>query len=348
MQYFLMDHLKHKSCLLAATFVIFLILTAPVSIQAQSVTNYAAVDSVQVGDTFDYSIVTESPSDNDQIIFPDTSHFGSPISIVNRKRYKVSDFVDSLAYTLQFFGTQSYTIPKVPVRFVTDSDTSTLYVPPVPLDFKSTIKAENPSLLPLKPIFNFAINWWPYLLGLLLLAVGGYLAYRWYQNRDQKPEKESTPFIPQPFSDPLDQLEQNLRQISNNMNLRDQNDFKLFYSKLGDSLRLYLERVYQIPALESTSRELIDDLHREAAPEPLINRTKTVLREADMVKFAKFTPSSDQAQKALEEANKFLDVARQQDRNRIEYLRNKHENRQEELKTEHESEESGEEVTSHV
>lgn len=310
---------------------------------AQNATNYVSVDSLKVGDTFDYSIVLRTNQTYDQVAFPDSSHFGSPISIVNRKRYKVNQDTDSLSYTLQFFGTENYTIPKLPVRLMSENDTTTLYVPPVPLDFKTTLKSENESLLPLKPIFAFARNWWPYIIGLLILALAGYLSYWGYQK--WKAAKETAPepvFTPRPFTDPLQELKENLHQIRENSELRQHRNFKAFYSELGDVIRWYLERVYRIPALESTTRELIRDLHHKAAPEAMINKTESILKDADMVKFARFNPTLDQAFNSLEEGEEFLELARRWDHERIEYLRDQHHQRQQQMKERFNTEEETE------
>ncbi len=326
--------MSRTAMLLGAALALFVSQFATAPVQAQEVTNYAAVDSVEVGDTFNYSIVVHSGSNYDQIIFPDTAGFGEPLQVLEQKRYKTGEQTDSLAYTLQFFGTENYTIPKLPVRFVQKEDTTTLYVPPVPLDFKSTLQAENDSLMPLKPIFAFALNWWPYLLGLVLLLLVGFLLYKWYLKKKRESEQETQPvFEPQPFRDPLTELEENFQQLkAKKQELQRNREFKTFYIHLGDALRWYLERVYDIPALESTTRELIRDLHHKTAPEAIIRKTETILKEADMVKFARFTPTMEQVNGVFQQAEEFIEIARGRDRQRIEYLRTRHEKEQQKLK----------------
>lgn len=316
----------------ALVLIISLFTTPPVN--AQEVTNYAAVDSVEVGDTFTYSIVVRSGSAYDQIIFPDTAGFGDPLQIVERKRYKTDDQTDSLTYTLQFFGTGDHTIPKLPVQFVQQEDTTTLYVPPVPLDFKSTLQADNDSLMPLKPIFAFALNWWPYLVGLVVVLLVGYLLYKWYLKKKSEKEEETRPVSePQPFLDPLKELEENFQQLkASKPELQRNRQFKDFYIRMGDALRWYLERVYDIPALESTTRELIRDLHQKTAPEAIIRKTESILKEADMVKFARFTPTLEQVNEALQQAEDFIEIARGSDQQRIEYLRSRHKQEQQKRK----------------
>ncbi len=335
---------------LAGHVLLLFIITFVGTVHAQNATNYAAVDSVKVGDTFNYSIVVRADQSYEQLIFPDTADFGSPISILEQKRYRINQQTDSLSYTLQFFGTENYTIPKLPVRLIQETDTTALYVPPVPLDFKSALQAENESLLPLKPIFDFALVWWPWLAGFIILVILGYGLYRWYQKRKEKTKKEERPvFKPQPFRDPIKELEDNLQQIrANKANLQNNGQFKDFYISLGDALRWYLERVYRIPALESTSRELIRDLHQNKAPEAIIHKTETVLKEADMVKFARFTPTLQQADKAMQEAEEFLQIAQSRDQQRVEHLRSRHDEEQQRKKEEMYSKNQEIEVETHV
>lgn len=298
----------------------------------QQLQSYLRVDSLKVGDTFNYGLVVKKDQDYDEIVFPDTTSFGDTFMLKSRKRFSVNDFTDSLAYQLQFFGTSDTTLPALPVYLIAGADTTTLYTNPSAIYFKSSLKGEkDEDFSPLKPIFDFAAAWWPWIVGvlaLLLLAAAGWWAYKRWQERPEEepqPEPEREPFI-----DPLKELYQNLDEIEKVTTFDEELDFKTYYSKLGDALRLYFERVYQIKALEMTSRELLHDLNRLAVVDTLIRPTASILREADMVKFAKFNPTVQQAREALKQARHFASEAGDTDRNRIERLRRQHEAREQE------------------
>ncbi len=300
-----------------------LLLTKPAT--AQVVTEYATVDSLKVGDTFSYVIVLNKDRLYDDIQYPDSTLFGSSFEIRSLQRYQVTDFKDSLVYRLQFFGSGDTTVGELPIHLVRNTDTSTVYTKAVPIHFESTIQGKQENFRPLKPIFDFAAQWWPYALALLLLGVAGWYLYRLYRQKvEESQEKEQAVFTPTPFRNPLDRLENRLDGL-NAIRPDSKEAFKEFYVELGDAIREYFENLYRIPALESTSREILYELNRRAVDEELVKKTRDVLREADMVKFANFTPTQSQADTALEKADAFLDRAREIDRERIERLRKKHE-----------------------
>jgi len=290
-------------------------------VQGQNLKEYSKVDSLKVGDTFNYAITLDRDQEYDAIAFPDSTAFGELFEIRSRKQFKVSSFKDSVAYTLQFFGTSDTTLPSLPVYLVQDQDTTTLYTNPIPVGFHSILAKDDQAFRPLKPIFDIAAAWWPYILGLLLLAVAGYYLYQYFMKQQQEEEPEpKQQFSPTPFVNPLHQFRETIEDLED-AELNSQEDFKKFYIKLGDAIRRYYESLYNLPALESTSRELLQMLQRGAIDEDLVNDTRAVLQEADMVKFAKFTPTQEQADRALRKAYNFLDRAKSVDGPRIEDLR---------------------------
>lgn len=323
--------MKEKLQYLFLVIIIGLFGVAPTLLQAQNLTEYAPNDSLRVGDTFNFVITLERNQEYDDIIFPDSAEFGTTFEIRARDQYKVSAYKDSIAYELQFFGTADTTLPQMPVYLVQDQDTTTLYTNPVPVRFSSTLAEGEDSFRPLKPIFDFAAVWWPYLLALIILAFAGYYLYQYYLQKQKEKEKakERPEFSPEPFVNPIKEFRKAIRELEN-AKLENQEDFKAFYIDLGDAIRQFYESLYNLPALESTSHELLTMLKNGAVDEDLIADTRAVLQEADKVKFAKFKPTEKQADRALSKAYNFLERAREIDGPRIEHLRRKHQSKVEE------------------
>jgi hypothetical protein len=291
---------------------------------SQTLKQDVSADSLKAGDILNFSITLKKDRTYDRIIFPDSAGFTENFELRNRRRYRVSDFVDSLSYKLQFWATENDTFPALPVQLIAGGDTTTMYTEAVIIPFQSTLQSEDEDLRPLKPIFAFAAAWWPYLLGLLILLIAAGIGYYVYKKYKEQPEPEPAPeFKPQPFLNPLKELENNLRQTQN-ISPETEQQFNHFYIKLGDAIRRYFEQMYRIPALESTSREIIRELDRRAIDERMVEQTRIVLREADMVKFAKFTPSRGQAQKAYDKAQDFLSIAKTLHQSRIQQMRRQH------------------------
>lgn len=291
---------------------------------AQSVKEYIKADSLRVGDNFGLSITLGTSDEFDDIVFPDSADFGEIFEVRKRQQYKVNTYKDSVVYQIQFFGTADTLLPALPVHIVQGNDTTTVYTNPVALSFQSLLASEEEELRPFKPIFDFAAAWWPYIVALLLLLAAAAAFYYYFTRKEPEAETKPRPtFQPVPFRDPLKKLQQTLSDLKNR-NPNTLKEYDKFYISLGDAIREYFETLYRIPALESTSREIIQQLDKRAIDEDLVNDTREVLQEADMVKFAKFTPTSEQAEKALEKGYNFLDRARKVDSSKVEHMRRRH------------------------
>jgi hypothetical protein len=81
------------------------------------------------------------------------------------------------------------------------------------------------------------------------------------------------------------------------MKLVEKGEIKTHYTLVVDALRTYLERRYDIIALDETTDEIVRDLRRHEADTGDI---EPVLREADLVKFAKYQPETAVAKRLVE------------------------------------------------
>ncbi len=85
------------------------------------------------------------------------------------------------------------------------------------------------------------------------------------------------------------------------------NETKLYYSRLTDILRYYLEFHYGWYAMESTTEEIEEEMGNYKLKEKAKENLLAILRAADLVKFAKMIPLPDANMKAMENAYKFID-----------------------------------------
>lgn len=324
--------------------VLWLSLGFTQNIRGQTVREYATADTLEVGDTFDFSITLNRDREYDEIIFPDSSSLPSgQFEIRTRTQFKVSSYKDSVYYQLQFFGTADTTLPELPVLLVGNEDTTALYTHPVPIYFRSVLAQEEETFRPLKPIYEFALAWWPYLLAFILLCLAAYFLYRYLTKAEEQPATKAETFTPVPFKNPLRTLQRDIARLEGTEPTTHE-DFKEFYIDLGDAIRQYFEDLHHIPALESTSREILQALRARSIDSDLIDETRSVLEEADMVKFAKFTPTTDQADRALRKAQAFLQRAQEIDGPRVEHLRREHQSRVEAERERFEQEQNRAEV----
>ena len=303
---------------------------------AQQIHTIIDVDSVRVGDTFNLSVILEGNYTLQE--YPDAEAFSEDLEFQNRQRFQVTANKDSIAYTLQYFGVEDLVIDPLEFKISTSEGDTTLRTSRVPLFFKTTLASQEEELRPLKPIFDFARAFWPYILGGVILILLGIAIARYLKKRAQQDTFMPESYQMQPFINPLDQLEKDIVSLQSGTTPANREEFEEFYVRLADSIRLYLKRVYDFPALEMTTREIITELRRERASAELIRDVKKVLNDADMVKFAKFNPASDQVSEAIQTGIDFLETARSVDTERVEYLEFQHNEKQESLQQMHNEE----------
>ena len=87
------------------------------------------------------------------------------------------------------------------------------------------------------------------------------------------------------------------------MNLATRGEFKLHYTLVVDTVRRYLEARYHIEAMDRTTFELMDALERR---EVRVAGLNALLDEADLVKFAKVTPTAESAAGAVGRAREVV------------------------------------------
>ncbi len=192
-------------------------------------------------------------------------------------------------YMLTSFDSGQYTIPKQQVfinnkMFFTDSllvsvatvKVDTLKQQMFPI---KAIKSEPKTFDDYKPLL-----WWVLLI-IAIIVTALYFIFR------KKEKKEEVKVVIAPIQEAL----QRLKELDEKQLLQ-QNKIKTYYTELTYIVRTYIEKDIYIPALESTTNELIDtindfnDSSKLGISKETIQQLKEVLQSADMVKFAKSKP----------------------------------------------------------
>lgn len=166
-----------------------------------------------------------------------------------------------------------------------------------------TTKPFKPIKAPLKVPYTWNEFLWIIIpvLFLIMLAIAGYVM--WKEQQKKKPVAYTRPVPKDP---------PHIWAIKELKNLEDEkvwqkDEVKLYYSRLTEILRLYLEYRYRWFALEETTEEIeariADYVSKDKAKEMLLE----VLRAADLVKFAKVLPMPNNNIAAMETAVKFIE-----------------------------------------
>lgn len=90
----------------------------------------------------------------------------------------------------------------------------------------------------------------------------------------------------------------------------DSDDLKPAYLQMSEILRLYIGRRFGFPALDLTTVEIRRELEARPAGPPAAEMVTGWLELADLVKFAGYPASADEAREALYDARRFIDRTR--------------------------------------
>ena len=83
---------------------------------------------------------------------------------------------------------------------------------------------------------------------------------------------------------------------------------KQFHTELTDILRQYIEQRFNVPAMEKTSDEILDELYELAESQKAsLANLKQILSIADLVKFAKYEPLADENQLSFMNSKMFVE-----------------------------------------
>ena len=196
-----------------------------------------------------------------------------------------------------------------PIPYVINGDTAysnqlTLKVLPVDVSQMKDIHD-------IKPVEDVPFNlldwlpdyWWAWLLGLLLI-VGGVWAYRKYYKKGINPLKPSKKRLP-----PYEEAMINLRNLKA-AQLWQQGQEKEYFTGLTDILRVYIDRRFDINAVEMSSSQIIDTLKRNEETKAVNEQLEMILEIADIVKFANARPLADDNEVAYQRAVNFVEATR--------------------------------------
>ena len=227
-----------------------------------------------------------------KVKFPEAKNFGA-LEVI--QSYKLDTVKNGARYQLikkyglTQFDPGQYLIPRIPVLINGKpifTDSLKVEVNDVKVD---TLKQK---MYDIKDVATGeeASNWWIYLLVFLGIAIVGYLIYKYIKRRPSQAKP-----VEIVYKSPIEKATTLLQQLESK-ELWQKGEIKHYYSELTDIARNYIEEEIQIPAMESTTSELIEGLRKAAKQKKLkltnetVENLEKVLKQADLVKFAKVKP----------------------------------------------------------
>jgi hypothetical protein len=273
-------------------YILFLLTSVALFAQPKKVTT--SIDTVKnkIGAEFKLSLKTNVDTLS-KVKFPESKFFGALEVLESYKvdTVKKGDRYELIKkYGLTQFDSGKYTIPRIPIIIngkTVYSDSLAIAISDVKVD---TLKQKMFDIKDIATVKSPMGNWWIYVLVVIGLIGLGFLIFYWLKNR--KPKAKAEVIV---YKTPIEKATTLLQQLESK-ELWQKGAVKDYYSELTDIVRNYIEEEIKIPAMESTTSELIEGLRKAAKQKKLklsndtVENLEKVLQQADLVKFAKVTP----------------------------------------------------------
>lgn len=254
----------------------------------------STVDSTQIkiGSAFNLTIKATA-NEGSKVVFPNQQNIG-PFEVLEQSKTDTVSNGNNIEltkkYTLTQFDEGDYVVPRLSVYIDGKNHQTNLF----------NIKVNNVAVDTLKqPMYDIKAQiggetdtdkLWKYFFGILFSIIAGVAAYFIVKRIQDKNLTEEDL-----YKTPLEKVTKKL-QLLDSKRLVLNGDVKSYYSEMTDVIRDYIEEVFEIPAKESTTSEVIQMLFQTIKTKKIqlskesVNDLKRVLQTADLVKFAKSEP----------------------------------------------------------
>ncbi|MCD7962015.1 MAG: hypothetical protein LUF90_00290 [Rikenellaceae bacterium] len=213
-------------------------------------------------------------------------------------------------YTLAVFDEGRYSLGNLPILYIDKNITDTLYTTDslhiivdtyvIDLENQEIYEIKDPKKAPL--LFSEISGY--LLMGLLaaqIIFALFYILVRTLRTRESKPLAPLKPAIPAHIL-AIRELERLGEE-----KLWQNNRHKMYYTRLTDIVREYIENRYGINAMEMTSDEITEALEEFKLNQRTSTQLRRLLSTSDYVKFAKYIPSVEDNEMSFNDAYYFVD-----------------------------------------
>jgi uncharacterized protein YneF (UPF0154 family) len=273
-------------------FYIFLfLLSSAVFAQQKQIETSIDTTKNKIGAEFKLTLKTVVSSKS-KVVFPKLKTIG-PLEVIQSypiDTVKKNDTYELIKkYGLTQFDSGKYVIPSVQILIDKKpyfSDSIRVEVASIKVD---TLQQKMYDIKDITAADNGIGDWWKYILALVIILGIGAFVYWFVKKRQQKKIEEEV------YKTPIEKATSLLNNLEQK-ELWQKGEIKEYYSELTDIARNYIEEAIHIPAMESTTSELILAIRNASTKKKMaltpetVENLERVLRQADLVKFAKSKP----------------------------------------------------------
>ncbi len=270
---------------------------------------HCTIDSntMLIGDQRDIQLIFKSnaPTIPDTVSFEGWRELGvEPVTGQRWQQHDPTTF--SQVVRIAAFDTGYIKLPPLILPIDAEGSSDTILSNTLAIEVNA-IAVDSSGLAPLKPILRepFSIrDIIPYLIafsiGALLIAI--YL----FRKNKSKPQPVNIEIPIPPDERALEEL-----RLLREKKLWQQGKIKDYQSELTHIIRSYLEERYEMPALESTTTEILNTQRIKTLEKGLMGDLSQILNIADLIKFAKAKPEIDLHERFMKKAEHFIIATRE-------------------------------------
>ena len=258
-------------------------------------------NAILIGEQINFTISNSIANTN---VWPTYDEFlVAGIEIIKQGKLDTSNSIISQNFIITAWDTGSYYIPSI--LFSESSKTEGLL-----LNVQTIELEEGAELKDIKQPMQAPIGWrdiWPWLLGIITIALIVYLLKKYVFNKKEEViTAKPKAIIPADITA--------LKQL--NMLEKDQlwqaGKIKEYHTELSEIIRRYTENRFDFIALELATDEIISELKSKVNNEQLASIT-ILLQRADLAKFAKSKPDTDENEQSMQLAKHFVGQTKQKE-----------------------------------
>ncbi|MBW6479675.1 MAG: hypothetical protein K0B37_09625 [Bacteroidales bacterium] len=286
------------------------------SVKAQQISNSIEPSKILMGKPVELSFIIEFP-DSLQLVMPvfneqitqkiEILHYGKTDTLPaeNRNNIRIQRTLQITSWEEGFHPVEPFTF-----RFLALNDTIEAESEPLLLEVEPFLMDEQTDLKDIKSVMAAPVTFREILPWLLIfLAVTAIVFGLIYYLKRRKPK------VPAPTIWEKPDIPAHIAAISSLEKLKaqklwQQGKIKQYHSELTDILRHYLEKRFTINAMEMTSAEIMSAFTGKPDDKRAEEILWDCLQLADLVKFAKHIPESNENEISMEAAFEFVNMTR--------------------------------------
>lgn len=286
--------------------------------QDVSVTSAFDTSRIYIGDQIFFTVTVKQPSDLKLNIqtFRDSLYKGieilsGPVRDTSISKDNILHIVNK--YLVTSFDSGLYQVPPVYAEMKDNNGIKRFYSEYSPLEVMRVKLAPPDSTAKIFDIispYKAPLTLQEILPWVFLVIVAGAVVWFIFRliKRFRKTDKESIPVI---NPDPAHIIAFRELEKLRGEELWQKGEVKLYYSRLTEILRQYLENRYAVYSMEMTTSETLEALVRIGfKKDEKYGDLKAILNGSDLVKFAKYKPESSENEKLFDKSWKFIDATK--------------------------------------